>query len=138
MKNLFLNLILVLLFTVGNVKAKDVIQGNSVTPDPATHAELNRLFNKYELAILDLNRLNLIVSNEETARILLQIGQNKWDLTLFKNELRSPDYTSIFTIGDNKIAQERKACITYAGYSDDNLNSSVRLTVSDEIFKGYI
>ncbi len=138
MKKLSIIYILIIVLTIGNSIAQEVNQGRNITPDPTTHKELNSWFKKYEMAELDLSALSRMVNKEEGTRISLQIGQNKWNLNLFKNEIRSSNYTSIYSSGNSKVLQEKKACITYAGYIDDNPENNVRLTISDEIFRGFI
>jgi len=136
MKKITFSLIIFTLLAIGNSYAQESIQGKSITLETDSR-ELHKWFKTYEIVELDLSALSRMVNKEES-RISLQIGQNKWNLNLFFNDLRSSNYTNTNTNGNNKILQEKKPCITYAGYVDDNPANYVRLTISDEIFRGYI
>jgi hypothetical protein len=137
MKNLHLIFILIISLTFEKNMAQEIIQGRIIIPDSSIHAKVDKWFKAYELTELDLNALNRLANSYDDL-IPLQINQNRWNLKLLKNEIRSPNYISVHTNNTKRILQDKKDCITYAGYVNDNPANMIRLTISDEIIRGFI
>lgn len=124
---------------IGNIMAQEVFQGQSFTADPNTHKALGKWYKSYKIAEFDLDALNKkMIAEKGNSSIDLRFGEESWKLNLFKNELRSSNYKSFKTENKEQIELKNQPNITYAGYASNNPDNYVRLTISDEIFRGYI
>ena len=135
----FLIIFITVILASGTSIAQVLINKIWTTSDSSIHRELDKKIESYEIIEINLSTVSNTLKNEkEGIRTYLQLGQKILELNLFKNEIRSSNYISTYTGGLIKTVQERNACITYAGYVNDNPNNIVRLTISDNIFRGYI
>ncbi len=160
MKNLFYLLIIPLLCLSINVHAQQKqtsqrileksernqqrlemdLQGELV--DIAPYREkIEEGFLKYELVRIDFSEVRSKARRKNTFEVNLKVGElHKWNLSLYLNDMRSPDYQEIIATENGPIVAPRRPAFTYQGYCNTagSLGGEVRLNISDHFVNGYV
>lgn len=103
--------------------------------------KITELISKFTVIEFDLNNLNsYLKDNPIDAKVKFIISDNlTWDLTISENEIRSPDYKTVYkTRKSETVDGITSPCNTYAGFNGNNANQFLRLFINEEQINGIV
>lgn len=115
----------------------------NLNPELAVGNTIKTIVKDFKLVKLNLNALNAFVKQYQYrfSRFYLELNGTRYLLELQTNDMRSTDYKSSVTSVSGTVTTSVdpfEEINTYKGFSDDNINNIVRLTISETELFGYI
>lgn len=126
------------LCTLSTVYAQKEFKGSTV--DNSLYAAKVKTVKDYEIFDVNTKELHEYLKEiKKPTKIKLLLGNKKiFNLTLEKNEIRTPSCRSILTTDNGEILDPNVAeIITYKGYLDDDFQQWVRLIVTEDRLEGF-
>ena len=113
------------------------IASESISITDAEKNKIAKYLSDYQLVEFDVEQINKAVKGFEETDIIWNInGKKELSMTLYPNEIRSPDFLSYEIMENDTIIKKREEILTYKGYLSNG--EYVRLAIDDDfIYGGY-
>ena len=141
-KSLFLILAFSINLTINSQqKELSVFEIKAVSVNKESEKNLSANFEEYSLFTIDTESLNRYTQANLKTELLLNLelpGIESWDIVLRKNNLLSEDYKTIIASESGKSVSDEIKHITFEGNLTNEPNSTIRLTITNDIIHGII
>jgi len=141
-KSLFLILAFSINLTINSQqKELSVFEIKAVSVNKESEKNLSANFEEYSLFTIDTESLNRYTQANLKKELLLNLefpGIESWDIVLRKNNLLSEDYKTIIASESGKSVSDEIKHITFEGNLTNEPNSTIRLTITNDIIHGII
>lgn len=104
-----------------------------------SESELNNYFLKYDVLTLDLE--HLYTASQQNAGVSFPLpvsGKGAWNVQVFLNDMRAPDYQAVKMTNAGPVVLPREPATTYQGSLDGNSENHVRLTIAEDHVRGML
>ena len=140
------SLIFILVFSINlasNAQQKNssVFEIKAVSVNKESEKNLSANFEEYSLFTIDTESLNRYAQANLKNELLLNLefpGIESLDIVLRKNNLLSEDYKTIIASESGKSVSDEIKHITFEGNVTNEPNSTIRLTITNDIIHGII
>ncbi|MCB0428657.1 MAG: PKD domain-containing protein [Flavobacteriales bacterium] len=114
-------------------------QAHNAVERTAQYPEISRQAHAYQVYSIDAQAFfKHVLEAENTKEFTLNMGQKEWAFTIWKNELRSPNYTHSVMTDHGLIEVAPVPTSTYAGYVNGNPDNWVRINIRPDHVEGMV
>ena len=148
MKKILLSFLVFVFFLKGfgqNYKASPLDSSSKEYRDidinGAISKKLKDNFLNYSLFTLDTKNLKSFVRKNKNGKIQFDLSLpnlSSINITIVENDILSADYKLVVATDRGREVFEKKECITYSGSITEQLENTIRLTLTDDIIHGEI